>query len=303
MAIAVCLPTLIAFFARWSWTADLLSNFRVQMFWLSLAAGVLLLALRRRKSAALVLLSTGWIAFLIAPSYWPSANGESSSVGPTRRVLYANVLVNNRDHGKLLRLIEAENPDLIVLVEVTPAWVAALAPLRERYPHRLEAPRDGAFGMAIYSQLPMPLEEIALGARDGNLAIRGAYRDGETTVNVLGTHPPPPVSVERAASRNSQILEAAKLVRQREGEALLIGDLNNTPWSPFFRDALAATDLRDSRNGFGVQATWPADRRLLRIPIDHCLASPGIVIQRRRVGPPIGSDHLPLIIDYAIVRP
>jgi endonuclease/exonuclease/phosphatase (EEP) superfamily protein YafD len=313
----VCLPTASAAFARWSWMADLLASFRVQTFWLSVAgAAMLLIATRRRAkgspstgppaersggwAAAAVLLAAAWNGALIAPCYFP--NESPAPAGVAHRILYANVYLFNQNHQRLLDLVATEDPDVIVLVEATPEWVASLGPLRDRYPNRLEAPREDAFGMALYGRLPLKIEKVAVGAR-GDVALLGAYEEGGHTINVLGVHPPPPVSRSRAKSRNLQLMEAAKFLRERPGESILIGDLNVTPWSPIFGEALEARNLRDSRRGFGVQATWPADRPLLRIPIDHCLVSGRIAIRDRRVGPPIGSDHLPLIVDYAVVSP
>jgi len=39
---------------------------------------------------------------------------------------------------------------------------------------------------------------------------------------------------------------------------------------------------------------------LLGIPIDHCLVSPEIIVTKRSVGPSVGSDHYPVIIDFSI---
>jgi endonuclease/exonuclease/phosphatase (EEP) superfamily protein YafD len=61
-----------------------------------------------------------------------------------------------------------------------------------------------------------------------------------------------------------------------------------------FRDFLATTGLKDSRVGFGWQPTWPTGSMSLRIPIDHVLVEPDLVVLERQVGPDIGSDHLPV---------
>lgn len=52
--------------------------------------------------------------------------------------------------------------------------------------------------------------------------------------------------------------------------------------------------------GWGVQASWPADSWMLRIPIDHCLHSPTVQITRREIGPNVASDHLPLILEFRL---
>ena len=81
---------------------------------------------------------------------------------------------------------------------------------------------------------------------------------------------------------------------------IVIGDLNLTPWSPRFRALLDDGGLGDSRVGFGHHATWPVWFPLLLIPIDHVLADPEIKVYRREVGPAVGSDHYPVLVELGI---
>ena len=86
-----------------------------------------------------------------------------------------------------------------------------------------------------------------------------------------------------------------------EGRPMIVaGDLNLTPWSPFFREFVDRSGLRDSRRGFGVQATWPSRLGMAGIPMDHVLVSQDGSVIDRRVGPSFGSDHRPVIVDLAI---
>jgi endonuclease/exonuclease/phosphatase (EEP) superfamily protein YafD len=52
--------------------------------------------------------------------------------------------------------------------------------------------------------------------------------------------------------------------------------------------------------GFGFQPTWPANSRFLKIPLDHVLHAPEIIIHNRMVGGAVGSDHFPVIVDFSI---
>jgi endonuclease/exonuclease/phosphatase (EEP) superfamily protein YafD len=105
------------------------------------------------------------------------------------------------------------------------------------------------------------------------------------------------MGTEGSSLRNDQLRAIAKFLQGVEGSRLVMGDLNTTSWSPHFRDLLAATGLVDSRRGRGMQPTWTAFRGLVRLPLDHVLVSPDITVTARRVGPPIGSDHLPVIVE------
>lgn len=302
IAAVICLPTAMAALARWWWLADLAASFRVQLFWLSVMAGLALLAFRRFRPAAAVLLAAAWNGWLIAPSYLPQQAPMSGN--PATRLLCANVSLHNQDPERLLALIQEESPDIIVLAEATPRWVLAMAPIRREYAWRLETPRDDAFGMAVYSRLPLELQEAAFSSPAGRgrppVSITGAYGKHGGEVHFVFLHPLPPVARRYAKARNQSLANAAGFLAQSSDEKILVGDLNITPWSPAFQDTLRAAGLQDSRRGRGVQATWPAGQPLLRIPIDHCLASPGITIRDRRIGPDIGSDHLPVIIDLEL---
>jgi endonuclease/exonuclease/phosphatase (EEP) superfamily protein YafD len=117
---------------------------------------------------------------------------------------------------------------------------------------------------------------------------------------LVGTHPLPPIGEARSALRNDQLRAIAEFLNQTDARRVLVGDLNTTSWSPHFRELLAAADLVDSRRGFGVQPTWFALGGLLRLPIDHVLVSPEIEVMSRRIGPDIGSDHRPVIVDLSL---
>ena len=119
-------------------------------------------------------------------------------------------------------------------------------------------------------------------------------------MTIIGTHPLPPGNSETWRLRNEQFEALARLCRTQTDAVVVIGDLNTTSWSAHFGTLLAGTRLRDSRAGFGVQATWPAWSPLPRIPIDHCLVSPEIVVRQRFIGPDVGSDHYPLVVDLAV---
>ena len=83
-------------------------------------------------------------------------------------------------------------------------------------------------------------------------------------------------------------------------ERIVMGDLNITPWSPFYVPLEEEAGMTNAANGRGYLPTWPAGLDLLKIPIDHMLVSEGVTVQQFRTGEENGSDHLPIILDVVI---
>jgi hypothetical protein len=104
LAVAACVPTFLAIFARWSWFCELFTHFRVYYAAVLLTAGALLLFFRGRRWVAAGAIVVGlWNVLFIAPLYVPAgtpsvASGDATgkSARPSLRILVANVYTANR---------------------------------------------------------------------------------------------------------------------------------------------------------------------------------------------------------------
>lgn len=281
-----------------SWL-DLCAHFRVQyLIALTVAAVALLLARRRRLAAVFGVLALANLA-VIAPLYLGRPLAPSASGKPIRALL-ANVNAGYGDPARTVAFLRQSNPDIIVLEEISSRWLPALVPVLSNYPHaRLEV-REDSFGILLCSRFPFVQARVA---RIGEAEVPSVVAEVDAPqgrCTVIATHPLPPASLEYAAWRDRQLADLPAVVRQAPSPVVLLGDLNTTPWGAHFRRLLRNSGLRDSAQGRGIRPTWPAGDVLLRIPIDHCLVSPSVGIVDRRVGPDIGSDHFPLIVDFTL---
>lgn len=102
------------------------------------------------------------------------------------------------------------------------------------------------------------------------------------------------------AERNRQLAAIGDYVAGLKTPTILVGDMNVTMWSPYYRDLVNKGQLNNVRAGFGILPTWPIFQPLLSIPIDHCLVTKDFQVLETRKGRKIGSDHFPLITDIAI---
>ncbi len=289
--------TLLGYLGRVWWPLEWFSHFRVQFFACLFPFAVAFLWFHKFRMCVVtcVFLTANLVEIL--PLYFGGSGPEPS--GEHLRVMLLNINSANRRHKLVIASIRAGNPDVVLVMEVNQRWMEALSELSADYPHRISRPRPDNFGIAFFSRLePENLEIQHIASTVPSVVAR--LKTGTGLLTIFGTHSLPPINGRYARERNSQIGELARLARQIQGPVVLMGDLNTTSWSPFFADLVEDSGLRDSRRGFGIQASWPDGLFFLRIPIDHCLVSGDIAVMDRRVGPSIGSDHFPVTVDIAL---
>jgi endonuclease/exonuclease/phosphatase (EEP) superfamily protein YafD len=300
IAAGTAVLSLVGFLGRWWWMFDLASHFRVQYFLLLLLLAVIF-GLGRQPRAALGAASFSLLnLILVAALYFPTSIDTTHGHG-SYRLLFANVLQANSNHADILNLIHSSDPDFIVLVETNQAWLQALQDLQENYPYKMSAVREDNYGLSVFSRFPFEQAEMRNFGEAGVPSIVVRLNLNHRWVTLIGTHPPPPKGPNRSGFRNVQLMHLADFAAaQTQDHVLLCGDLNLTPWSPHFKQVLQRGGLTDSQAGFGLQPSWPVDWPLFRVPIDHCLVSPDVHIRSRALGPAVGSDHFPLIVDFAL---
>ncbi|MEE9171911.1 MAG: endonuclease/exonuclease/phosphatase family protein [candidate division NC10 bacterium] len=294
----VCISTVAGFLGRLWWIFELASHFRAQYFLFLMGSAFLFLLGRKQRAAIIVTVFALVNLSLIVPFYFGSSSTHAE--GRTFRALLVNLNTSNQAHERLRNFIRSVEPDFMVLLEVNRIWLDELQTLQAVYPFSRASPRDDNFGIALLSRIPFRRAEIRHIGKVGVPVVVAQFKVDGQSLAVIGTHPVPPASRDYSEDRNQQLDELARVVGLQEGQVMVLGDLNITSWSPFFGDLIRTTGLRDSRKGFGLQPTWPTGLPHFWVPIDHCLVSSGIAVHNRRIGPHIGSDHYPVVVDFSV---
>lgn len=296
-AIAV-LATLLGFVGRFWWVGDLFSHFRVQLFAVLLTAAALHLIRRAYRTSIVFTLFAVVNLSTIVPLYLGDApTAPAGSV--SHRAMLANVNTRLGNPRKVVAAIEQFKPDILVLEEVDEKWLASLSEDLKAYTYSTAVPRDDNFGIAVYSKFPIRGEVTYF----GNSEVPSVVAEidlPQGTFTLIGTHALPPASAENTRLRDQHLSLIPETVREAKSPVLLLGDLNATPWCSSFRRLIRESGLRDSSQGRGYQPTWPSFMPLLRIPIDHCLYGAGIQVVGKRIGPKLGSDHYPVVVDFVL---
>jgi len=278
------------------WPCVLFEHFRVQCFVGGAIVAGCAGALRVPKYFDAAVIATLLHALPLAADLGRSPRPVPAG-GPLR-VLSLNVETQSKGFAEVRRLIEELQPDVIGLVEVDQHWLDELAPAVASYQGRLERTRYDNFGVALYTKVPLTGAIETLGPTVPSAVAEIAV--GEARLGIVVIHPLPPMSSGALADQRDELDAVADRARGMATPVIVLGDFNATPWSAPFRRVLARSGLCDSRAGFGLQASWPTWSTIMRIPIDHLLASCSIGIVDRRLERDVGSDHFPVVIDLVV---
>lgn len=291
---------------------------RQQFFWLAMVLLVLsgILAVLQadaslsgptRVAIVACLLCLGYNGWLLLPysalSRVTAQSAAAPQPGNSVSVLVANVLQTNRDAAPLLDYIRLNSPDIVVTLETDQWWQEQLRPLQASYPSTLFAPKDNLYGMHVFSRLPLTDGQIEYLVQSDVPSMHALLSlPGGRKVRLHALHPAPPAPTENETStpRDAELVAVARSVAEGQLPAIVVGDLNDAPWSDTIRLFLKVGGLLDPRVGRGLFNTFHAGHWFLRWPLDHVFHSPHFSVVDIRRSPAFGSDHFALQVTLVL---
>lgn len=248
--------------------------------------------------------SLGYQAYQILPytrlSALQAVNARSSDTSSSVRLLIANVLMDNRQAGQFIALVERHRPDMVLAVETNAWWDQQLSTLDWAYPFGLKCPLENTYGMHLFSKLELGSPEMRFLIEDGVPSVRTAVRlrSGDW-VMFYGIHPRPPEPQQDTEQRDAEILLVGKEVAAAGEPALIAGDLNDVAWSHTTRLFQRISGTLDPRVGRGMFSTFHAKYPLLRWPLDHVFHTREFALRELRRLDFFGSDHFPVLVELS----
>ena len=259
-------------------------------------AVVLALLLRQRLVAVVALAAAVALAVAVIPRGLTVA--EESRTTPTMTVMTSNLLGGRGDAERVVSLVRRHRVDVLTLQEMTPEAIERLdrAGLQELLPHRALEPRPGGAGNGILSR--HRLRRVPEWERSNEPAADVVMPGWTTPVRVRVVHPFPPLGRAKSASWRAHLKE---LPAPPDHSAVIAGDFNATLDHRALR-AVLDRGWQDAaaEAGKGLEPTWPVDRRVLGLTIDHVLVSRELVVGRVAVHEIPRSDHRAVIARVAL---
>jgi endonuclease/exonuclease/phosphatase (EEP) superfamily protein YafD len=258
----------------------------------------LFLVQKRWYSAALTALVSFAISLLIVPRLMDSST--ATPAGMSIRVMSLNLRIGGADAEDIATLAKKAKVDVITFQEFTPEAQERLDADLSQFPYRSIHPRELALGSAIYSRLPM--------TDDGVRRHQSGFYQAQGTLNVPGggqvrvesAHPCAPTGAARSACWKRDLADQPPA--EGGGKAqILLGDFNATLDHAGLRKLLS-TGYVDAASsvGMGLTPTWPYDRPVPKIAIDHILFNSGISASKFAVHDIGGTDHRCIIAELTI---
>ena len=275
-----------------------------------------------RAAASIRLLAVAVVVVAIlrlGGEWWSPEAAEPSGVSgatadETLRVLSWNLELGSKAVADSVAGIAEREVDLVALQELTPGVAAAIEAdpaLGARFPYRILEPRDGVAGVGLLSRLPLVIGAYSAGP----VVLRaGLLLPDGRRLELFNVHPYPP-SISRIAilpvgletRRRDRELESIRLMVDELPDvstAIVIGDLNATPFEAGFEILADALHDAHAEAGTGPGFTWrPSSLEVLRVG----LLRMDVVLSGQALRPTaageecsIAGDHCRLYVDLDV---
>ena len=306
MATLCLAATALSLLARYWWLADLIANLRVQLITGLIFSLVCIICVRQKRLAVCVMLALIWHCSWITPYLF----APQKPIGVrSLKICTVNVLTQNSQHDKVLTVLKTADPDVIAVLELGTALESRfIEELSDLYPYRITQPSDiGNFGIGLWSKMPLQDETVFNLTVPLVPSISAKVSWKGQVVRLFATHPIPPINSRYFQARNRHLELLAERIRKgsentEEASTVVVGDLNLTPWSPWYRKFLRDSEMEDCVHGDRIASLRPTWYRWPRFPfglvLDHGFCSGTLVCSGRKVLEDIGSDHRPVLLEF-----
>lgn len=289
LSVILALFALLALFEDRHWTLSLFSHFRIQYLMIGALLFILSLIISSKTACAINLITLILSVFVVVRAL--DLISPSVDDGDSIKILSVNLYSQNKNFNAIKWLVEVSNPDFIVFLETNRKWLQELKVLEETYPFFISEPREDNFGVTVFSRLKMESPKVKF-FRSEIPFIETLVEKGDTSLRVFAIHAVPPISREYKFLRDDQMAFIAKEVAESEISTLVIGDMNDTPWSSTFQRFLK--DSQTKLAGIDLfSGTWPAGFGPFAIHLDHAFVK-NVRVSGFSTQSSVGSDHLPI---------
>jgi endonuclease/exonuclease/phosphatase (EEP) superfamily protein YafD len=228
-------------------------------------------------------------ASLIGPEIFAAINAERAFVGdkPSLKVLTVNVWSRNTNYQAVMKLVAAEQPDVILVQEAFQGWSLILGKYLPPYSFAAGCVWLSDCNVAVLSKLQRATGEPRYESSQitAHLILPDRFGGGAFEATSIHLSRPPPME-----KQISQVTELERAADSFSDLAIVAGDFNSTPWTGIIRRLDRSLPVHRITR---MLSSWPVEWPVA--PIDHIYVGRAWAVADVRLGPDVGSDHRPII--------
>ncbi len=296
----ILILTLCACLGSLNWFLDLFSHFR--HYYLIVGIVLLLFTVTKKNTHLanrLILLASILVnAYYFIPNRAQSY--ESQKMAMTYKIVSMNLNKFNKEHELAEKYVYQENPDFLILTELTPQWSVVFAKMNKLFPYAKAIVREDNFGIGILSKFPFE-DSQSVFEESFDVPFLALKLGGPLQMMIVAAHPFPPTSILGKQSRDAYLMKLSNFLKAQSSAIVMCGDLNITSSSNLYSQFLKASELYETESWFAT-STWPVFMGVFGLKLDHCLVSDHVNVLNFNKGKSIGSDHFPIELVFELTR-
>ena len=302
LTLLLLIITVLSFLGEYSYIFELFSHFKQQYLLLFLLSfGFFSLLYRHQSVKKWLVISIIGLTLntaVIFPLYLSEKITIKKSDSQQFSLLLSNVLTSNQSKQKLVKLIRRQQPDFVIALEIDTLWSNALEAIYSDYPYHSVIPRYDNFGIALYSKYPLENIHSIDFSKKGTPSILATVKLEGREIQIIATHPLPPFNESFTLEQKVHFQALGKYIKGSKNPVVVAGDLNTTVWSSAYKQLIASSNLKNTRQGYGIIPSWSVNS-ILQLPLDHVLISQNIQTLNIEAMESIDSDHLPIYVQLS----
>ncbi|MDX2105848.1 MAG: hypothetical protein SFY67_05545 [Candidatus Melainabacteria bacterium] len=288
-----------------NWLSDLCSEARLLLL---LPLGFTLIFSLLRNNAAIAFCSTVLVSIICYQTLFGQGHALDKcdleiKAKPEQQISILNFNTEYQHNNKIESFIaycKKMDPDVVVLTEADEKWTRSMEKLE--YPSTMSILRRPGF--TVMSKYASRGAQIYYPGGSQPPQVHILIDKNNQTINIVALHLSAMQTPIGYDFRKKEFAVLKDRLEKMPYPTIILGDTNSSNWSSSVKSFLKDANLKDTQAGFMTVPTWPArSGKLIAnvavppfVAIDNVFVSKDFDVLERRVGPALGSNHMPVYV-------
>ncbi|MCC6816463.1 MAG: endonuclease/exonuclease/phosphatase family protein [Saprospiraceae bacterium] len=244
------------------------SRYAIHWMFICLVMGIIFMFMNHEKLLFISFFSAGILALFLLYSYNSSINLANKALKDSISIEFVNPSLSTVDLDSTYLLIISENPDILILEEITPEWKWLTEELKKFFSSYVILNRVDPYGKAIFSKFAFnridTLDPINNPVIIANTSLMDSMKVQISVANSL-----PAVTRKDIQKLNDRLIEISNMISNSSTHHLFNANLNLVPWDKLIRDFKINTKLSSSRRDQSDGSTGSQIWKVLNAPMNE----------------------------------